>query len=684
MDIEEFKKMIDEAATSLKSARGRAAVFDTQNIIDLFVNEFKKSPLWKRDLTFLNVVLSTLKMAVTDEDEWYIFRNAFAMDGVSLNCMTPVKQLIYTKYLASAEENGEAEKISKTLPVLALNQYMTNKKIGMPRHPEAIEIQAAMVNLLLSNSKTRETDKNCRRLPLSGYNAFDAKMITKYEEFGYDQLTLDNNQPFKNLVKAKLIYPVESNDKNSLFQINHSVLQYAIATGLGVHGRDKDYELAKAIYKDHSSIEKHTWLDEDYISIKGSYGEVDTFPESHIAVLIKYSRVFLTDNNVIVSVVESIICDNELIGENLECIKQRGILSSEAILQRLHEMLASKLVTDMPLLDISSKPTLYRALLSLEVIDALRFLQATHTMSVAALRCVLKTGTCKIDDINKICSAQSEDYSNLKLSMEYKTYQAQKEEIPNHLKNHIHTVIISDDTDMIEHGAFEDLVGLENMVLPASVKNIGGDAFLGCQNLTSINIPDGVKSIGSSAFEGCTNLKSMIIPYGVENIGSSAFENCKSLENIILPASVKSIGYDAFSGCCNLKSINIPVGVKRIETGAFSFCSSLESINIPNTVEHIGYLAFENCTSLKRITIPDSVMNIENSFEGCNELAITISKIAYARLKCFLSHEVEISKKRKRGNAPVFSGAGELSLQGSQNKRQKNGALSSVMLSARP
>ena len=121
MDIEEFKKMIDEAAASLIIVRGDAAVFGTQNIIRLFVNECKKSPLWKRDLTFLIMVLSTLKMAVTNENEWYIFRNAFSMDGVSLNCMTPVRQLIYTKYLASAEENGEAEKISKTIPQLALN-----------------------------------------------------------------------------------------------------------------------------------------------------------------------------------------------------------------------------------------------------------------------------------------------------------------------------------------------------------------------------------------------------------------------------------------------------------------------------------------------------------------------------------------------------------------------------------
>ena len=45
--------------------------------------------------------------------------------------------------------------------------------------------------------------------------------------------------------------------------------------------------------------------------------------------------------------------------------------------------------------------------------------------------------------------------------------------------------------------------------IPASVKEIGINAFSACTDLTSITIPSGITSIGTAAFSDCTNLTSV-------------------------------------------------------------------------------------------------------------------------------------------------------------------------------
>ena len=191
-------------------------------------------------------------------------------------------------------------------------------------------------------------------------------------------------------------------------------------------------------------------------------------------------------------------------------------------------------------------------------------------------------------------------------------------------------VIFEDGTTKIPNGFFsghhtnneECKVSVTNVVIPASVTEIGYNAFSQCKNLKTIDIPSSVTIMGDFAFQGCSSLEKINIPNGVKSIGEDVFYNCTSLKTIDIPLSVTMIGNEAFRGCSSLENINISSSVTVIGNRALQDCSNLEKINIPKGVKSIGEYAFYNDDKLAEVVIPGSVEKIENyTFENCKNLS---------------------------------------------------------------
>lgn len=181
------------------------------------------------------------------------------------------------------------------------------------------------------------------------------------------------------------------------------------------------------------------------------------------------------------------------------------------------------------------------------------------------------------------------------------------------------------DTQNYETASF----GLTEVVLPDSLKKIGGSAFKSAP-FTEIDIPDSVCSIGCSAFEKCYNLERVTIPEGVEEISAFTFCNCYKLAEAELPSSLKKIGSCAFQVCWALEDISLPDGLTEIgEMGLAR--TAVKTIVVPASVVSIGEEAFFGCESLTDITfcnlgclIPAEKGTITDEIGGENPFAGTI------------------------------------------------------------
>ena len=163
-------------------------------------------------------------------------------------------------------------------------------------------------------------------------------------------------------------------------------------------------------------------------------------------------------------------------------------------------------------------------------------------------------------------------------------------------------VEVKDGVKAICDDACQGLDNLHEVVLPASVTDLGTRAFASCIKLFKITMP-GVDFIGIESFAHCESLKEIILPETLGKIWEGAFADCKALEEINIPSHLKIIDKSAFRNS-GLKSLNIEIsdgGKCLVYDKAFASCKHLESVYLNKNVKIMERMAFAGCTSLKTI-----------------------------------------------------------------------------------
>ena len=108
--------------------------------------------------------------------------------------------------------------------------------------------------------------------------------------------------------------------------------------------------------------------------------------------------------------------------------------------------------------------------------------------------------------------------------------------------------------------SFSNMIFLKEAIIPDTVTEIRGEAFLNDKNLVSVKLPSNLEEIKGSMFENCTSLESIVIPDSVTRIGGHAFYNDSSLSSVTISenSNLKEIGSSAFRLCYSLNTIIIP------------------------------------------------------------------------------------------------------------------------------
>ena len=142
--------------------------------------------------------------------------------------------------------------------------------------------------------------------------------------------------------------------------------------------------------------------------------------------------------------------------------------------------------------------------------------------------------------------------------------------------------VVPEGATAIGNYAFSCRTTLAELILPASVKEIGTYAFYDCDGIKTASL-GGVVSIGQRAFYSTTLLSELTLPETLEIIGEEAFANCASLAKLTIPDSVTTIGVKAFLNCESLTEIYVGSGVNYIGAKAFLFCVNITKMDFADT-----------------------------------------------------------------------------------------------------
>ena len=132
------------------------------------------------------------------------------------------------------------------------------------------------------------------------------------------------------------------------------------------------------------------------------------------------------------------------------------------------------------------------------------------------------------------------------------------------------------------------------------VVEIGENAFAGFTGMNDLVIPDSVKVIGDNAFYGCT-AKTLTLPKNLTSLGNGAFAGCNVIESVTLPDTLTEIPDNAFRKCDHIKEVKFGSSVTSVGEYAFYECTSLEMLTLPPTLTTIGDMAFGEMLSLSSI-----------------------------------------------------------------------------------
>lgn len=203
----------------------------------------------------------------------------------------------------------------------------------------------------------------------------------------------------------------------------------------------------------------------------------------------------------------------------------------------------------------------------------------------------------------------------------------------------LNSVTIEDGIEIIKEYAFWDSDGINELVLPSTLKIIGDEAFTWAY-ITSLVLPEGLDSIGRNAFSSCSRIKNLEIPSTLTRIGDNAFSSCGNVSSVVSRIQTPfAISESVFSSCTSA-TLYVPAGTMTLyqrTAGWNKFNQIYEGEPKETTYEGLKYIYFEGSNNaivvgrddseMRKITIPSTL-----PLENVNYNVVSVAKNAFQSL----------------------------------------------------
>lgn len=156
---------------------------------------------------------------------------------------------------------------------------------------------------------------------------------------------------------------------------------------------------------------------------------------------------------------------------------------------------------------------------------------------------------------------------------------------------------------------------LFSVKLPATLTAINDYSLQELMHVNEIVVPANVKTIGKSAAEGLKYLKSLKFEEGsqLETINSNAFYNCSDITELSIPGSVKSMAGNAIYGCNSLNKFTLEDGEENLALTAYSNSCPLTEVYLGRNISANYPNSPLGGKSLDKITIGNGVIALPKS-----------------------------------------------------------------------
>ncbi len=191
--------------------------------------------------------------------------------------------------------------------------------------------------------------------------------------------------------------------------------------------------------------------------------------------------------------------------------------------------------------------------------------------------------------------------------------------------------------DVIYNGFKTAAIGTLNKIktkrleLLEGIKSINRNSFWNCKGIETIVLPKSLEDIGYNPFVSCSNIRfesnsknfKVIdgVLYNKDLSKIICYPAWKAIGEVNIPESVITLERGAFSGCDRMTKINLK-NVNIINKSCFTNCKALEEIYCSDLITYIGEWAFAYCESLKSISVNEKTIIDNNAFSNCNNVNI--------------------------------------------------------------